>query len=125
MEEVVRRFTPGPWRVVSTGLHVVSDSGPGNVFILRTGLPRVVDDLPRETIERWEADARLVAAAPEMLEALEALDLSCTTNLLNPCWDNRPGDIPGKHWGEGNACAHCNARAAIAKALGELIQGAE
>lgn len=32
----------------------------------------------------------------------------CQFDILNPCWDNRPKDIPGKHWsGEGNACAAC------------------
>lgn len=44
--------------------------------------------------------------------------LYCQCDLLNPCWDNRPDDVPGKHWGGGDACSHCNLRAAIAKATG-------
>lgn len=31
----------------------------------------------------------------------------CQFDVLNPCWDNRPRDVPGKHWGEGDACAAC------------------
>lgn len=42
----------------------------------------------------------------------------CQVDPLNACWDNRPGDVPGKHWGGGAACSHCNLRAAIAKATG-------
>lgn len=60
-------------------------------------------------------------AAPELLSALKALKLECLADHLNPCWDNRPSDRPGLHWGseEGApvpACSSCNARAAIAKA---------
>lgn len=42
--------------------------------------------------------------------------LYCQCDVLNPCWDNRPNDVPGKHWAGGDACSHCNLRAAIAKA---------
>ncbi len=44
--------------------------------------------------------------------------LYCQADVLNPCWDNRPTDIPGQHWGGGAACLHCNLRSAIAKATG-------
>lgn len=44
--------------------------------------------------------------------------LYCQYDVLNPCWDNRPDDVPGKHWGGGDACPECNLRAAIAKATG-------
>jgi hypothetical protein len=23
----------------------------------------------------------------------------CERDVLNPCWDNRPTDVPGYHWG--------------------------
>lgn len=40
----------------------------------------------------------------------------CQFDVLNPCWDNRPTDKPGVHWGsepgaEGTACAACTAAA--------------
>jgi hypothetical protein len=44
--------------------------------------------------------------------------LYCQCDALNPCWDNRPDDVPGKHWGGGPACSHCNLRAAIATTTG-------
>lgn len=31
----------------------------------------------------------------------------CDFDILNPCWDNRPTDIIGKHWGGGQACGAC------------------
>lgn len=31
----------------------------------------------------------------------------CKCDILNPCWDNRPTDVPGKHWGGGLACEPC------------------
>lgn len=41
----------------------------------------------------------------------------CQFDVLNPCWDNRPTDKPGVHWGselgegKGTACAACTAAA--------------
>lgn len=32
----------------------------------------------------------------------------CQYDVLNPCWDNRTDDIPGKHWG-GDDIAACPA----------------
>ena len=33
----------------------------------------------------------------------------CQYDVLNPCWDNRKDDIPGKHWGDPDvsACSAC------------------
>ncbi len=33
----------------------------------------------------------------------------CQYDVLNPCWDNRRDDIPGKHWGDPavSACPAC------------------
>lgn len=63
-----------------------------------------------------QEDAHLFAAAPDMAEALVNMDLSCQSDVLNPCWNGRPTDVAGKHWGGGTACANCRGRAAIAKA---------
>lgn len=37
----------------------------------------------------------------------------CQNDVLNPCWDNRPDDIPGRFWGEKDiaACPACTAEA--------------
>lgn len=42
--------------------------------------------------------------------------LYCQYDALNPCFDNRPDDVPGKHWGGGDACPECNLRSLVAKA---------
>jgi hypothetical protein len=31
----------------------------------------------------------------------------CKCDVLNPCWDNRKDDVPGRHWGGGPACEPC------------------
>ena len=65
---------------------------------------------------------RLAAVNKELVAALEAVTEGdhgvCRFDHLNPCWDNRPSDVAGKHWGVGDACPACAARAAIAKAKG-------
>lgn len=40
----------------------------------------------------------------------------CKVDVLNPCWDDRPTDVPGQHWGgpEIPACPACT-KAAFAK----------
>ena len=66
------RFTPGPWRVFGkmTG-KVISENAPGIVEICETGDFPDAELVPFNA-ERWNADARLIAAAPDMLEALQA-----------------------------------------------------
>ena len=104
-----RKFTPGPWDLVYRN----------NNDAMRTFYSVLVGETVVDIATANErADARLIASAPGLLAALESLELSCTVDLLNPCWDNRIGDIPGKHWSGGEACPRCSARAAIAKALG-------
>ena len=67
------RHTPGPWRVFGrmTG-KVISENGPGMVEICETGDFRDAELVPFNA-ERWNADARLIAAAPDMLKALEEI----------------------------------------------------
>lgn len=67
-------------------------------------------------ISRYAAKMRLMGAAQDLLAALRGLDLACTTDVLNPCWNNRPADVAGQHWSGVKACAACIGRAAIAKA---------
>lgn len=85
----------------------------------------LVGPLGREVARCWspleaEVLASRVNAYEPLVSALKALSpgLHCMADVLNPCWDNRPTDVLGKHWGGGLACAACNARGLLAS-LGE------
>lgn len=68
------------------------------------------------------ANAELWAAAPDTTEALARTLTSlgrCQADPLNPCWNDRPADEIGKHWGGGEACSYCWGRAALKKARGK------
>ena len=64
--------TPGPWKFDAGSGYVESREG-GLVAIPRSGGDPVKD---YETTQN--ANARLIAAAPEMLDALEAVQCECT-----------------------------------------------
>lgn len=92
------KHTPGPW--VRSGNNIKSRTD--NCVVIR--IPAQTARYGAEwEIERWDADARLIAAAPELLEALE--------NLLKV------------HEGEGGTQHNAAdmARAALAKAKGEEL----
>ena len=55
------QHTPGPWRIGIQNYHAII-TGPHGLPVART---QACHD------ENWEANARLIAAAPELLEALE------------------------------------------------------
>ena len=61
---------------------------------------------------------RLRGIIAELIAALERVIAGelCRFDPLNPCWNGRPMDVAGKHWGVGDACSVCNARAALDKA---------
>ena len=80
--------TPGPWLFVQGG------SGDFPVWIVRIGNRGSITLPATAGMETMDADARLIAAAPELLEALERYV---------------------HHFGDPLKCA----RAAIAKATGE------
>lgn len=61
--EAPAAHTPGPWLLSSSGVHVRKTARGFNICDLNDALP------PGE----WEANARLIAAAPELLAALRAL----------------------------------------------------
>ena len=77
--------TPGPW-FVSMEPDQDEDGWMGvGVYDCDGGVYAVVDDEP-ETIARpfCEANARLIAAAPEMLEALERLVEAAGPQMAEP-----------------------------------------
>ncbi len=108
--------TPGPWTVQSLET-AHNDYCDWPTFAVRSAKTNVclatVGKVDHYESERNEANARLIAAAPDMLEALQALFENCA--------------MTHKHWGEGSNskeadAAIANARAAIAAALGKENQ---
>jgi hypothetical protein len=69
----MNKHTPGPWTAISDPLHFHSLTTiiAGNVV---QGIPQMrIDVGGKVDITELEANARLIAAAPDLLEALEAL----------------------------------------------------
>ena len=61
--------TPGPWKATPIG------QGTGDFCIHARGIPWQLAYLSENSLHQWpiEANARLIAAAPELLEALASL----------------------------------------------------
>ena len=93
-------FTPGPWRAEFPDEISVRDDDGGRIAILANLKGRLGMKGRRDTSE-VEANARLIAAAPDLLESLKALLERYVLAIGN----------------EGIECL--KARAAIAKATGE------
>ena len=87
------KHTPGPWNI-HYSKEIVSENGE---YIC--GLP-------------WSTNARLIAAAPDLLEALELLLEACSTGNFNNDGTQRGVRMPERAKVDA-------ARAAIAKAKGE------
>lgn len=85
------KHTPGPWNVGH------EDENTGEIEVISDGRPYVCLVLPGAIDEVTPANARLIAAAPELLEALQRL-----VDAVDP---------ESTGWGE--------AVAVIAKATGE------
>ena len=110
-------YTKGPWRVVPYGdgnSLVICTEPDGNwrICFLAT---------PGDSSGAWEtikADARLIAAAPELVEALRNLINAIDTGNLEMNSPEIGGhdDIPLRPWHEEWIY---RARAALSKALGE------
>ena len=104
------KHTPGPW-VAVTPEEVEDDCG---VISGRTHdfSGDVVVRLPNGT--RGAANARLIAAAPDLLEALKQRLPSCQC-----LYGIERGDVDGEEFFDQNACPECiNDAAVIAKAEG-------
>ncbi|NCC85640.1 MAG: hypothetical protein EOM03_16170 [Clostridia bacterium] len=72
--------TPGPWKLHEGGTAVVSESDGG--LVASCGF------LPRRSLFDEKSNAHLIAAAPEMLEALEAVEIAV---MLGNAADDDPG----------------------------------
>lgn len=93
--------TPGPWVHYSASKHYPPGSSLNyGSIIWATGVGEVAQTPGLSDVEKDNANARLIAAAPELLEALQALQDGWVAN-----------HIPAATWAK--------ARAAITKATGE------
>ena len=64
--------TPGPWHVAGDAVYSGTRTEKGGWVNSEQVFPRYVEDPASDTFQRLEANARLIAAAPELLEACEA-----------------------------------------------------
>src|SRR4051794_13527039 len=96
------KHTPGPWYMAGVPA-VLSRDGVGIADC------RTVDTTPQEQ----EANARLIAAAPDLLAACKALLADLDARGEETCWC-LPGD-PGVGL-RGTVCEACQMRAAVARA---------
>lgn len=92
-------YTPGPWNV-----HKLPD-GSHHVMADHWGASVALTLYPDSGSEGREANARLIAAAPDMLKALEMIASAAAE--IDPSWDLDPAAV----------LAICNK--AINKAIGE------
>jgi len=96
-ETMTHTHTPGPWKI--DGNYILS--GCGNYHLsLMTMIDEDMDD-------EWKANARLISAAPDLLEALEGL-LHGSRKVTSQ-----------EDWNAEREEASATARAAIAKATGK------
>jgi hypothetical protein len=116
--------TATPWRLVrrsdaTTDILGAGDDGLG--FATDAHTVGTAGNVPfAMSLPDAEYLVRCANAHDDLIAALQKLQgagvLHCMCDVNNPCFDNRPTDVLGKHWGGGNACAACYARAALAKA---------
>lgn len=65
------KHTPGPWAALITKPKKRKQPSPGTVLVAAGGSLAIDCTSSGDTFEEGEANARLIAAAPEMLEALK------------------------------------------------------
>lgn len=97
-----RKWTPGPWAV---------EYKHGTTRLVAGGEVTMCDETYYPWAPENDADWHLIAAAPELYEALKAMVYE-TTHLS-------PEDDDGSHWCKISREALSNARAALAKARGQ------
>ena len=97
------KYTPGPW--------AVNGNTPDQVYTEQGDTLAIVRGTRRISDEERNANARLIAAAPELLEALEKL-----ANMVPEIARALPSGVPMAY-----AEAFDKARAALTKARGVAV----
>ena len=103
---VMAEHTPGPWS--AEGTRLVLPAAPG------------IRDKSAE-FEVWPADARLIAAAPDLLEALRAILPVAGVSYDGDPWYWDDGGKGEQETGLNAEGRFALAHAAIAKAAGEIL----
>lgn len=113
------KHTPGPWHVVDRNWQISTVFSSSGDEIARCLIsPESDDDVDRKFELIKEANSRLIAAAPELLEALIWMVANDETNE----GDEPVESLDGESWNDCNKYwidGLNRARAAIAKATGE------
>ncbi len=84
-------FTPGPWRVIPDSLDIVADPSPGlrGRFIATALESNLVNDATAAVFVARDleaiANARLIAAAPDLLAALKVLLRPLSKEEIDEC----------------------------------------
>ena len=73
-------YTPRPWSV-RFGLNVTAISTPKGEFQIGLSFPHLLKKMWIGNIQEWETNARLMAGAPELLEAVQSLLATPDMNL--------------------------------------------
>lgn len=109
------KHTPGPWRTYSArgsdGEHCYWGIDPEGDYRGTIGSSHDAEHIGGITKEESEANARLIAAAPELLEALDEMTAICAACTFENIY------IRGQYFNREGSVER--ARAAIAKAKGE------
>lgn len=104
----MNKHTPGPWALNPIGRNPIVgfDCGDGGALLPLVHSVHGFDE------KVAMANARLIAAAPELLEACQSL-LELTVAQIGECFCL---DTKGRNLGQ---CRQCDAKDAIAKATGQ------
>jgi len=104
------KHTPGPWRIVRSSKYT-GDADDTEIMSVEAANGQTMLFTDSGYFKPMEANARLIAAAPELLGALEALVEVNDRDLKNGIVDYAKGSAIDKYWK--------TAKAAIKKAKGE------
>jgi hypothetical protein len=104
--------TPGPWKDDEfADVVYINPKGDNLKYIAECKNPILDQEATQYSGDEWRANARLIASAPDLLEALESLEYCLAGGIVH-------GDRATSHAADVALCRE-DARAALAKAKGE------